>query len=169
MGYELADFDVESLEENVFRRIGEEWMIVSAGDGTGYNMMTASWGGLGVLWGRRVAFCFVRPSRYTYQFMERAEVFSLSYFEEAYRATLSYCGEHSGREVDKAAETGLTPIRDPLGGVYFAEAELVLVCRKIYFQDLSPNRFLDSAIADNYPDGDYHRMYIGEIVRSLRK
>lgn len=169
MGYELADFDVESLEENVFRRIGEEWMIVSAGDAAGYNMMTASWGGLGVLWGRRVSFCFVRPSRYTYEFMERAEVFSLSYFAEAYRATLSYCGEHSGREVDKAAETGLTPIRDPLGAVYFAEAELVLVSRKIYFQDILPNQFLDATIADNYPDGDYHRMYIGEIIRSLRK
>ncbi len=169
MGYELADFDVESLEENVFRRIGEEWMIISAGDDSGFNMMTASWGGLGVLWGRRVSFCFVRPSRYTYEFMERAEVFSLSYFAEEYRATLSYCGEHSGREVDKAAETGLTPIRDPLGAVYFSEAELVLVSRKIYFQDIVPNHFLDEAIAENYPDGDYHRMYIGEIIRSLRK
>ncbi|HUX22774.1 MAG TPA: flavin reductase [Spirochaetia bacterium] len=169
MALNLSDFDVENIEDNVFRRIGEGWMLITAGDEQGFNMMTASWGGLGVLWSKRVAFCFVRPHRYTFEFMERSSVFSLSFFDESHRSELTYCGEHSGREVDKVAGSGLTPLHDPLGAVYFAEAELVLVSRKIYFQDLTPANFLDAAIAGNYPEEDYHRMYVGEIIRSLRK
>lgn len=165
----LEEFSLDALDDNVFNRIGEGWMLITAGGEAGFNMMTASWGGLGVLWGRQVVFCFVRPSRYTFGFMEKAGHFSLSFFAEEYRKDLSFCGEHSGREVDKAAETGLSPVFDPSGAVYFSQADLVLISRKIYYQDIDPAHFLDETIVENYLNGDFHRMYIGEILRSLRK
>lgn len=165
----LADFEPDALDCNAFRMIGERWMVITAGTQKKFNMMTASWGGLGVLWGKSVTFCFVRPSRYTYGFIEHAEFYSLSFFPEKLRGALSYIGEHSGREVDKVAETGLTPVADPSGAIYFAQAQLVFVVRKIYFQDIDPTHFLDPDIEGNYPDGDYHRMYVGEIVRTLRR
>ena len=151
------------LEGNVFELIGSDWMLVTAGDQKGWNTMTASWGGIGVLWGRNVSFVFVRKSRHTYGFMENSGSYSLSFFTEKHRFALNYCGTHSGRDVDKAKEAGITPF--PVDGtVAFEEARLVVTCRKIYFQDIDPERFLDRTIARNYPDGDYHRMYVGEIV-----
>jgi flavin reductase (DIM6/NTAB) family NADH-FMN oxidoreductase RutF len=98
--------------------------------------------------------------------MEKNEFFTLSFLEEQHRNILTYCGSKSGREVDKVAETGLTPILDD-GPVYFAEARLVLSCRKIYFQDILPDHFLDLKIEEFYPLKDYHRMYVGEIVKCL--
>jgi flavin reductase (DIM6/NTAB) family NADH-FMN oxidoreductase RutF len=132
----------------------------------GFNTMTASWGGLGVLWERKVATCFIRPTRYTYEFAERSQYFALSFFNEKHRRALTYCGTHSGRHSDKAKEAGLTPVKEG-GFVYFEEARLVLACRKIYAQDIDPGRFLDPKIDDMYPQKDYHRMYIGEIVKCL--
>lgn len=154
-----------ALGENVFRAIGEEWMLVTAGTPAHYNTMTASWGGWGELWHRHVAFVFVRPQRYTFQFMERAAAFTLSFFPPEYREALSYCGSVSGRTVDKAAATGLTPLPAPLDTVTFAQARLVLVCRKLYAQDLRAESFVDPAIIEEvYPRRDFHRLYVGEIV-----
>ena len=132
----------------------------------GFNTMTASWGGLGVLWERKVATCYIRPTRYTYGFAERSQHFTLSFFSEKYRKALTYCGTHSGRNSDKVKEAGLTPVKEG-GLVYFEEARLVLACRKIYSHDIEPGRFLDPTIGDLYPQKDYHRMYIGEIVKCL--
>jgi flavin reductase (DIM6/NTAB) family NADH-FMN oxidoreductase RutF len=134
----------------------------------GFNTMTASWGGLGVLWERKVATCYIRPTRYTYSFMEQAAVFTLCFFEERYRKALTYCGTHSGRDTDKVTGAGLTAVQEA-GCIYFAEARLVLLCRKIYSQDIRPEHFLDPAIEGMYPQKDYHRMYIGEIVKCLVK
>jgi len=156
------------LMDNPFNLIGKDWMLITAGSPRSFNTMTASWGGLGVLWERRTAFCFIRPTRYTYEFIERSDIFTLSFFEEYYRKALSYCGSHSGRDTDKIKGAGLTPVKEG-GFVYFDEARLVLVCRKLYFQDISPERFLDKKINDMYPQKDYHRMYVGEIVKCLRK
>ncbi len=157
----------EDIRDNVFKLIGSDWMLITAGTRDFFNMMTASWGGLGVLWNKNIAICFIRPQRYTYDFMERSEHFTLSFFGEAYREALNLCGSKSGRQVDKAAATGLTAVVGETGAVYFAEARLVLECRKIYFQDLDPTHFLDLSIHKNYPSRDYHRMYLGEIVRCL--
>lgn len=156
----------ESLKENSFTLIGADWMLVTAGTAGRFNTMTASWGGLGVLWDRKVCFIFIRPTRYTYEFLEKADSFSLSFFGEKHRKALLYCGTHSGREQDKVKETGLTPESDG-GAVWFREARLVLLCRKIYTQDLEPERFLDPSIGKMYPQKDYHRMYIGEIAHCL--
>ena len=161
--------NVETLSENVFTLIDKDWMLITAGNGENLNTMTASWGGLGILWHRRVAFVFVRPSRYTYQFMEDEDLFSLSFFGGNFREALNLCGTVSGRDVDKVDKAGLTPARRENGGIYFQEASLVFICKKLYFDDLRPELFLDPAIEDNYPKKDYHRMYIGEIIEVLKK
>lgn len=119
------------------------------GEAGKFNTMTASWGGVGVLWNTNVTFSFVRPSRYTYTFMEQEKYYTLSFFGADCRRALQFCGSKSGRDVDKVAETGLTPVFDA-PAPYFAEAELVLVCRKLYTQDLDTERLLDPALMANY-------------------
>lgn len=157
-----------ALRDNPFQLIGRDWMLVTAGAADAFNTMTASWGGLGHLWNRDVSFCFVRPQRHTYGFMEAASYYTLSFYDKAHRAALEYCGNHSGREGDKAAAAGLTPITDETGAIYFAQARLVLVCRKLYGGDIIRSAFADPAVpAEVYPKGDFHRMYVGEIVRCL--
>lgn len=157
-----------ALRDNPFQLIGREWMLVTAGMPDAFNTMTASWGGLGHLWNRDVSFCFVRQQRHTYSFMESASHYTLSFYDKPHRAALDYCGSHSGRDVDKVAATGLTPLADETGAVYFAQARLVLVCRKLYGGDIVPAAFTDPALpAEVYPKGDFHRMYIGEIMRCL--
>ena len=160
----------KELTENPFRLLDDGWMLLTAGDPSESNPMTVSWGGLGVLWGKCVATCYVRPQRYTLGLMEKNEYFTLSAYPESCRKALAYCGAHSGRDGDKAAACGLTPASDETGAPYFQEARLVLVCRKLYHQDFRPEQFTDPAVAEaNYAAGDYHRMYIGEIVRVLVK
>ena len=159
-----------AIRDNPFQLIGRDWMLITAGTASAFNTMTASWGGLGHLWNRDVGICFVRPHRHTFGFMEQASHFTLSFFAQAHHAALDYCGSHSGRDVDKVAATGLTPISDDTGAVYFAEARLVLVCRKLYGGDIVRSAFADPAMpAEVYPRGDFHRMYVGEIVRCLAR
>lgn len=165
----FAEINPEDIHDNVFKLIGSDWMLVSAGTRESFNMMTASWGGMGVLWNKNIAICFVRPHRYTYDFIERADFFTLSFFSEEHRTALNLCGSKSGRQVNKAAATGLTSVVGETGAIYFAEARLVLECRKLYFHDLNPAHFLDGDIHKNYSKRDYHRMYLGEIVHCLTK
>ncbi len=162
----FTEIEPDRISDNPFKLIGRDWMLITAEKAGAVNTMTASWGGLGVLWERKVAFCFIRPTRYTYEFVESAGNFSLSFFGEEHRKTLMFCGSHSGRDRDKIREAGLTPVKDG-NFVYFHEARLVLFCRKLYWQDILPDRFLDSKINDMYPKKDYHRMYAGEIVKCL--
>ncbi len=164
----FVELDPLELQDNMFRRIGREWMLITAGKPEKFNTMTASWGGVGVLWNTNVTFSFVRPSRYTYTFMEQEKYYTLSFFGADCRRALQFCGSKSGRDVDKVAETGLTPVFDA-PAPYFAEAELVLVCRKLYTQDLDTDRLLDPALMANYKDGDVHRMYVGEITKVLQR
>jgi len=156
----------ELLTDNPFRLIGTDWMLITAGTPESFNTMTASWGGLGILWERKVATCFIRPTRYTFEFAERSPSFTLSFFGEQHRKALTHCGTRSGRDTDKVREAGLTPVKEE-GFIYFDEARLVLACRKIYSQDIDPRRFLDPELEAMYPQKDYHRMYIGEIVKCL--
>lgn len=158
----------EQIPDNPFKLIGSDWMLITAGTPDAHNTMTASWGGLGVLWNKNVCWCVIRPHRYTYEFVERADNFTLCFFDEEHRGTLELCGSKSGRDIDKAEAAGLTPTAGSLpGSTYFAEARMVLECRKIYFQDLQPANFIDESIQNNYPQRDYHRMYVGEIVNCL--
>ncbi|GHT70038.1 flavin reductase [Spirochaetia bacterium] len=164
-------------------RIGSGWMLITAGNaqagGAGdWNTMTASWGGLGVLWARDVAFMFIRPSRHTFGFANDNPLFTLSFFDKKYHDALSLCGEKSGRDIDKAAGAGLSPIvfdgslagGKAAGAVGFKEASEIIVCRKLYTHDFDPVAFLDPAsIEKSYGGKNYHRMYIGEIVSLLAK
>jgi flavin reductase (DIM6/NTAB) family NADH-FMN oxidoreductase RutF len=163
----MKELKPEQISENPFNLIGKQWMLISAG-GKRFNTMTASWGGVGVLWNRNVCWVVVRPTRHTYGFIEKADTFTCSFFDSRYKKALDYCGSHSGKDVDKMEATGLTPVHDE-GWTYFKEAKLVLVCKKIYFQDLEPGHFIDKGIAENYPNKDYHRMYVGEVIRVLKE
>jgi len=165
----LKQIDVKAMEGNVFSRIGDQWMLVTAGTRSDCNTMTASWGGLGVLWGRPVATAYVRPQRYTYEFMEKSGFFTLSFLPEQYRKELGLCGSKSGREVDKFKECGFTVAAGAGGAPDVEQAELVLVCRKLYWQDIDPTHFLDGEIDEKWYENDYHRMYIGEIVETLAR
>ena len=165
----LAPVNPASLTENVFSLIAEDWMLVTAGDMASYNTMTASWGAMGELWNKKICICFVRPTRYTFEFMERTAAFTLSVLSEESRPVLNHCGKVSGRDVDKMHIAGLTPHQSHAGSVYFEEARLVFDCRKIYTHDLDPTKFLLQPIHDCYPKKDYHRMYIGEIVTCLSR
>ena len=174
-----AEKSIRDFRGSPVRRIGDEWMLITAGDTAAepgqWNTMTASWGGFGVLWGKDVVFMFIRPSRHTRGFADAASLFTLSFFDEKYRKALTFCGEKSGRDHDKAGETGLTPIvfgnniagGRAAGSVAFKEASDIVICRKIYTQDFDPERFLDPSIMNNYPQPDYHRMYAGEVVTLL--
>jgi len=154
---------------NIFDMVGNKWMLITAGNEEKLNTMTASWGTAGVLWGKPVTFCFVRPNRYTYGFMEAGEYYTLSFYGEKQRDALRLCGTKSGRDMDKVAAAGLTPAFADCGAPYFEEAELVLVCRKIYIDDFKPELFCDPEIERNYPGKDYHRIYVGEILEVLEK
>ena len=161
--------DMSRLEESAVRLIGEDWMLITAGSIGHFNTMTAAWGGLGFLWKKPTAYVFIRPTRHTFDFAEKNDFFTLSFFAEKHRDILQFCGAKSGRNVDKVKETGLTPIDFEGKAVYFQQARLVLICRKNYYQDLDPGKFLDHGIERNYPQKDYHRMYFGEIIETLQQ
>lgn len=109
----------DKIPGNIVKMLSEDWMLITAGDNTEFNMMTASWGGLGVMFNKPVAFCFINPARYTYQLMEKNDTYTFTFYTEAYRDVLQYCGSASGRDKDKVKETGLTPITTPEGSKAF--------------------------------------------------
>jgi flavin reductase (DIM6/NTAB) family NADH-FMN oxidoreductase RutF len=159
----MALIDPYNLNESVFRLLDKDWMLITAGKTDRFNMMTASWGGFGILWNQPVSYIFVRPTRYTYKFIEENESFTLNFFGPGYRKILNFCGSRSGREVDKINMPGLTPVESDTGSIYFSEARIVMECRKIYFHDIKSENFIDLKIESHYPKKDYHRMYIGKI------
>ena len=172
----MKEIQVSELSVNPIHRIAKDWMLVTAGTkARGYNTMTASWGHLGSIWGHGgglpTSVIFVRPQRYTYQFTEKQDYFTLTFFAPGeQREALSLCGTKSGRDMDKFAAAGLTPAFADCGAPYAAEGELVLVCRKLYAQNMEEDCFLDQAVMEKcYPEKDYHRMYVGEIVEAYRR
>ena len=148
-------------------RIGRQLMLITAGDEQRFNTMTASWGGMGTLFNKPVATIYVRPQRYTYQFTEQQDTFSLCFFDPCYRDALTLCGTKSGRDIDKPRACRLDPIFDT--APYFEQAQLVVLCRKLYYTDMGDGVFVDKSVeAANYPERDYHRLYIGEIEKVYR-
>ena len=160
--------DPKSLDLNAFSAIGEKWMLITAGTKEKCNTMTASWGALGVLWGVPMATIYIRPQRYTKQFVDENEYFTLSFFPEQYRQQLSLCGTKSGREVDKVKECGFTVAEGEGGAPYFEQAELVLVCRKRMAVPMDPAAMPED-VKEKWYERDYHTMYWGEIVEALVK
>lgn len=158
----------KELQENPIALIGG-WALLTAGKPESWNTMTISWGGVGELWNKPVSFVFVRPTRHTFGFTENTERYTLSFFDEAWHEALSLAGTVSGRDHDKAAETGLEPFEIVPGAMAFRQARLVMVSRKLYAQDIDPAGFLDPSLQDFYPLKDYHRMYVGEIEQVFAK
>ena len=161
--------DPKALDKNVFSAIGDQWMLITAGTASRCNTMTASWGGLGVIWGAPAATCYIRPQRYTKEFVDREEYFTLTFFGEEYRKALSLCGSRSGRDTNKVKECGFTVRTAECGAPYFEEAELVLVCRKRFVQPMDPDRIPQELKTKWYPKKDYHILYIGEIIEVLAR
>lgn len=152
------------------KEIGTDWMLITARKKDGsVNTMTASWGGVGVLWNKPVAFCFIRPQRYTLEFTEEAEEFSLSFFKEEFKEALTLCGRKSGRDCEKIKEAGLH-LLDLDGVPTFGEATKVLKVKKIYKDRIRKEGFLDEAlIKQNYPNEDYHILYVAEILEVFER
>ena len=165
----MKEISYEKMKFNPFNLIGGEWMLVSAGsEQSGCNTMTASWGHLGCLWGHNdpTAVIYIRPSRYTKEFLDKETHFTLCVMEEAFKKQMAYLGSVSGRNENKIAKAGLTPVYAD-GTVYFAEAKLVLICKKILWDDIDPAKIVyPEDEAENYPLKDYHRIYWGEIVEA---
>lgn len=163
----FKEVKLEQLEFNPFTKIGSEWMLITAGDETGYNTMTASWGGMGVMWGKNVVTTYIRPQRYTKKFVDENDIFTVSFYNPEYRKALNICGTLSGRDCDKVAEAGLTPLFID-GTTAFEEANMIFVCRKLYCDSMPAENFLDKENDQKwYPNKDYHTMYVSEIVKVL--
>lgn len=164
----FKEINALEINDNTFKLIGKDWMLVTAGDNKQFNTMTASWGGIGVLWNKNVAFSFIRPQRYTLKFLENNDYYTLSFFSDKYKKELTFCGRNSGKDCDKIKETGLNPLFDE-DAPYFKEAKLILICKKLYIQDMLPECFIDKSLIDkNYPNNDFHKIFVGEIVKVLK-
>lgn len=164
----LKAINMKELKFNPMTLIGKEWMLVSAGNEKSFNTMTAQWGHLGAIWNGDMptSVIYLRPQRYTRTFVDKENYYTISFFDEAYKKDLMYLGTHSGRDADKLAKTSLTPVFSD-ESVYFKEAKMVFVCRKVYKGVLHEESFIDQAILKkNYPELDFHYVYIGEIVKA---
>lgn len=164
---EFRSINPQEIFDNPFKLFGSDWGLVTAGNPEGLNTMTVSWGGVGIMWNKPVAYTFIRPQRYTFEFLEREECFSICFFDESFREALSLCGSKSGRNVNKIEQTGLTPVFTEEGVPYFEQARLVLICKKMYAQFLNEESVLGGEAVLKQYDDDYHKMYISEILEVL--
>ena len=161
--------DIRAIKESATVLFDERWALITAGNKESFNTMTASWGGIGELWSKDVCFIFIRPQRFTYEFTEREDYFTVSFLPEEYRKALTFCGRNSGRDCDKAKQAGLTAV-ELEKSMGFEESEITVLCRKLYYQDIKPEGFVDEKIdSECYAAKDYHRMYVGEIVKVFIK
>lgn len=163
----MTAISIKDLNENFIEVIGKEWMLVTAGDREHFNTMTASWGGIGFLWNKPVVFVFIRPERYTFEFIEKNEYFTLSFLGEGNKAIHKICGSKSGREVDKIKETGLKPLITERGNILFEQGRLSLECRKLYGIEMKEREFVDSTIYKQWygsAHGGLHHVYVAEII-----
>ncbi|MDO5570809.1 MAG: flavin reductase [Bacteroidales bacterium] len=165
----MKNIKPSELELKVIELISKEWMLVSAGSAEKFNTMTANWGGIGFLWNKPVAFVFVRPERYTHEFTENNEHFSLTFLPSQYKNVLNLLGTKSGRDTDKIAESGLTPVFTENGTPYFTQGKLIIECKKLFKTPFNPNDFIEKDIIDKWytVKGGFHDMYIAEIENIL--
>jgi flavin reductase (DIM6/NTAB) family NADH-FMN oxidoreductase RutF len=163
---QLREIPFGELRLPVFTSWNDDSFLLTSGDFASgqYNPMTVGWGAFGCMWSKPMALVVVRPHRYTYGFMEKHSDFTLCHLPPEHQDKLDYCGSHSGRKGNKVAGCGLTPIASRrVSAPGFAEADLIIECRKMYFDDFDPDHFLAGFIAGNYPAKDYHRLYLGEM------
>lgn len=160
---------LKDLNVDIFKLFDENWALLTAGTPEDFNTMTVSWGSLGTIWcehdhGNCYATMYVKPSRYTFNYMEKSDYYTVSFFPKSARRDLAYLGSHSGRDEDKLAATSLTPVEKPHGTMGFKEATLTLVCHKLY-SDAFKREGIPADIVEKYYNGEpVHHFYIGEIV-----
>ncbi len=160
--------NIRDVKDNLVKLIADDWGLVCAGKIENCNGMTVSWGSIGELWGKDVVFAFIRPQRYTKEFMDNEDYFTLCFFDDEYKNALRICGTKSGRDCDKFDLAGLTMAA--YGDTFYPnEARIVLKCKKLAVQQLDCNGFLDKSIEENYSAKDYHFVYVGEIIEVLEK
>lgn len=166
----FKEIDPREISDNFIRAIGTGWMLITAGDHVSHNTMTASWGGVGVMWNQPVAVAVIRPQRYTFEFAERCDAMTLSFLGEEYRKALAYCGSHSGRDGNKIMNAGLSVEFTDGDTPAIAQARLVLECRKLYCDMLRPENFTDRSIVERwYPEKDFHKAYVMQIEKAYIK
>lgn len=163
----FKEITAKEIKGNIIEKIANEWMLISVGDEKGYNMMTASWGFMGEMWGQDTAVAMVRPQRYTMEFIEKSGFYTLSFYGDN-KDIHKVCGSKSGRDVDKTALTGLTPVFSD-NTVYFEEANLVIICKKQYVDSLKQENFTDTEPIKWYENKDFHNMIFGKIEKVLIK
>ncbi|HOP74255.1 MAG TPA: flavin reductase family protein [Bacillota bacterium] len=159
------EIPVDKVNLDVFQ-FWKDSLLLTAGENEPgrFNAMTIGWGSLGVMWGMPVAMVVVRPSRYTYEFMEKSPSFTITAFDPSYKEVLALMGSKSGRDMDKVAAAGLTPLPSlKVGAPAFAEARLIIECEKIYADDLNVDT-MDPSTLKHYSNGDFHRIYLGKVV-----
>lgn len=157
----------EELNKNAFQLIGKDWMLITAGKDDKVNTMTAAWGGFGVMFGKNVTYIVIRPQRYTKEFVDNSSTFSLSFLDNSFRKQLNYLGTTSGRDEDKISNSNLS-INHENNTPYIEEANLVIICRKLYAQDFNSEHFIHTELDKKlYPNKDYHTLYISEIEKIL--
>lgn len=165
----FVEIKPEELNKNTFQIIGKDWTLITAQKDTKVNTMTASWGGFGVMWGKNVAHIVLRPQRYTKEFVDNSSTFSLSFLDKSFKDKLTYLGTVSGRDEDKVTKSNLT-VEHSDATPYFEEANLVVICKKLYAQEFKPEFFVETDLDEKwYPDKDYHTLYIAEIQKVLIK
>lgn len=170
MSMNLKPVDVKTLSAEVFRVFGENNALLTAGDKTACNTMTIGWCGFGRLWNLPACTVYVRPERYTYQFMEAHDYFTVCILPKEKRQVMAVCGTKSGRDIDKIKMCDLTLRYGTGDAPFFDEAEMVVVCRKLYVQDMKPEHVVDHKAIDNfYEDAGWHRMYVGQVVEAYQK
>jgi len=166
----FAETDVKTMKVNPFAMLNDEWALVSAGTPANYNTMTVSWGMMGTMWNKAAVMVFIRPQRYTKEFVDRSDTFTLSFYPKEYKKVLGLLGTKSGRDGDKVKESGLTPFFMD-NAVAFEEAHTLFVCRKLFGgQPLDDTKFVDPTLESAfYPEKDFHHIYFGEVVKVFVK
>ena len=154
------------FKTDIFAQYDKKWALLTAGNESSFNTMTISWGGLGTIWNKPVATVYVRESRYTHEFMDNNDYFTVSFYPEEYKKILGVLGSKSGRDMDKMKESGLTPVKAG-ESMSFKEAEVTLVCKKLFRQQLDVKNMPKDIAESMYADNDMHDVYIGEVVEII--
>ncbi len=165
----LEEIEAKSLTTNMFDKIADDWLLIctsfiNENGKEKENLMTASWGGVGILWNKEVCFLFVRPQRYTNEIIEKSTRLAVCSIPERYRDAHKVCGRESGRDIDKFSKTGLTSVK-LCGCTTVGEADFVMILKKIYVDRIDPNGIIDKTVFSNYPKEDYHYLYVCEIEK----
>lgn len=164
----MKEIKINEFDTNIFTFFDEDWVLINSYNDEKVNTMTASWGGLGTLWNKPVAYLFVRPQRFTQELLPNNEYFSVSVMDKSYKKDLGYLGSASGRDEDKLEKVGLTTEFLENGAPIIKEARMNIVMRKLYMQQMTEDSFVDESLVDvNYANRDFHYLYVAEVLNII--